>query len=215
MSKIAQYCAKPTHGAMKALRRLLGYLNTTKDKRRMVPRVRGNEWYMYSDSDHARDTAAGTSRSHTGMMIMLNGMPIHRRSNKQPKTSLTSAEAEIYAMPTAAKDARTRLWIAEELNLKVEWPLVLHVDNAVGESFQHSTCGTTKLKGVFGLHQGWVQELKKKDIVTSVHIPADKNLADMLTKGLSAEVRLNLEKCLSGLAAAIAAASNNSAKGGK
>ena len=39
VSRIAQYCAKPTQGAMKALRRLLGYLNTTKDKQLMVPRV--------------------------------------------------------------------------------------------------------------------------------------------------------------------------------
>ena len=110
---------------MKALRRLLGYLNTTKDKQLMAPRVRGNEWHMYSDSDHAGDTAVGTSRSHTGVMIMLNGMPVHWRSNKQPKTSISSAEAEIYAMSTAVKDARTRLWIAEELNLKVEWPFIL------------------------------------------------------------------------------------------
>ena len=89
VSRIAQYCAKPTQGAMKALRRLLGYLNTTKDKQLMVPRVRGNEWHMYSDSDHAGDTGAGTSRSHTGVMIMLNGMPVHWRSTKQPKTSLS------------------------------------------------------------------------------------------------------------------------------
>ena len=92
-------------------------------------------------------------------------------------------------MSTAVKDARTRLWIAEELNMKVEWPLVLHVDNAAGESFQHLTCGTTELKGVFGLHQDWVQELKNEDNVNSVHIQTDKNLADMLTKGLSAEIR--------------------------
>ena len=31
----------------------------------MVPRVKGNERHMYSDSDHAGDTAAGTSRLHT------------------------------------------------------------------------------------------------------------------------------------------------------
>ena len=174
----------------------------------MVPRVKGNEWHMYSDSDHAGDTAVGTSRSHTGVMIMLNGMPVHWRSNKQPKTSISSAEAEIYAMSTAVKDARTRLWIAEELNLKVEWPFVLHVDNAAGESFQHSTCGTSKLKGVFGLHQDWVQELKNEDIVHTVHIDTHKNLADMLTKGLSAEVRSNLEKCLSDIAEAVATGSN-------
>ena len=204
VSRIAQYCAKPTQGAMKALRRLLGYMNTTKQRQLMVPRVWGNEWHMYSDSDHAGEAGTNDSRSHTGVIILLNGMPIHWRSNKQPKTSLSSAQAEIYAMSTAVKDARTRLWIAEELKLKVEWPLVLHVDNAAGESFQHSTCGSTKLKGVFGLHQDWVQELKNEDIVNAVHVDTDKNLADMLTKGLSAEVRNRLEKCLSDIAEAVA-----------
>ena len=96
--------------------------------------------------------------------------------------------------------------------MKVEWPLVLRVDNAAGESFQHLTCGTTKLKGVFGLHQDWVQELKNEDIVNSVHVQTDKNLADMLTKGLSAEVRQKLEKCISGIAEAVAAGGNKVAK---
>ena len=59
-----------------------------------------------------------------------------------------------------------------------------------------------------GLHEDWVQELKNEDIVNSVHIPTDKNLANMMTKGLSAEVRLNLEECLSDIAEAIATASN-------
>ena len=41
-------------------------------------------------------------------------------------------------------------------------------------------------------HQDWVQELKNEDIVNAVHIEIHKNLADMLTKGLSAEVRNRL-----------------------
>ena len=57
---------------------------------------------------------------------------------------------------------------------------------------------------VHDLHQNLMQELKNEDIVNSVHVPTEKNLADMLTKGLSAEVRQRLEKCLSGIAEAIA-----------
>ena len=57
---------------------------------------------------------------------------------------------------------------------------------------------------MFGLHQEWVQELKNEDIVNAVHVDTDKNLADMLTKGLSAEVRSRLEQCLSDIAEAVA-----------
>ena len=104
----------------------------------MVPRVKGNVWTTYSDSDHVGDMGAGTSRSHTSVIMLLNGMPLYWRSKKQPKTSLSSAEAEIYAMSRALKDACLRLWEAEDMHVHVEWPMILHVDNVAGVSFQHS-----------------------------------------------------------------------------
>jgi hypothetical protein len=193
VTRLAQFLSKPTRGAMKALRRVMAYLNTTRDKKLWAPRVKGSRWTLYSDSDHAGDTALGSTRSHTGVIMLLNGMPVHWRSQKQPKTALSSAAAEIYAMSEAVKDARTRLWVAEDGHVPVTWPMVLHVDNAAGESFQHSTCGSTKLKGVFNLREAWVQELKNEGQVNAVHIDTTKNLADMLTKGLKAEVRDKLE----------------------
>ena len=120
---------------MKALKRVLGYISTTRDRQTLLPRVKGNVWTVYGNSDHAGDMGAGTSRSHTGVMMLLNGMPIHGRSKKQPKTSLSSAEAEIYAMSKAVKDACFRLWVAEDMHVHVEWPMILYVDNAVGVCF--------------------------------------------------------------------------------
>ena len=120
--------------------------------------------------------------------MMLNGMSIHRKSKAQPKTSLCSAEAEIYAMSKAVKDACLRMWVAEDMHAHVEWPMILHVDNAAGVSFQHSTRGDTQLKGIFKMSEDWVKELKDEAKVKSVHVPTDRNLADMLTEGLAAEV---------------------------
>ena len=64
------------------------------------------------------------------------------------------------------------------------------------ESFQHSTCGVSKLKGVFNLREAWVRELKDEGLVNAVHVDTTTNLADMLTKGLKAEVRTQLENYL-------------------
>ena len=99
-------------------------------------------------------------------------------------------------MSEAVKDTCLRLWVAEEMHRDVTWPMVLHIDNAAGESFQHSTCGSSKLKGVFNLHAEWVRELRDEAKVNAVHVSTDRNLADMLTKGLKAEVRSKLEGCL-------------------
>ena len=98
-------------------------------------------------------------------------------------------------MSAAIKDANLRLWISEDMNVPVVWPMKLHVDNAAGVAFQHSTCGSSKLQGVFNNHDEWVRELKDEGIVNAVHITTDRNLADMLTKGLKAEVRAKLDKC--------------------
>ena len=124
--------------------------------------------------------------------MMLNGMPIHWKSKRQPKTSLSSAEAEIYAMSKAVKDACLRMWIAEDMHVHVEWPMILHVDNAAGVSFQHSTRGDTQLKGIFKMSEDWVKELKDEATVKSVHEPTDRNLAGMLTKCLTRQQRFGI-----------------------
>ena len=47
--------AAPTQGAVKALKRVLGYISTTRERQLIVPRVKSNVWTTYSDSDHAGD----------------------------------------------------------------------------------------------------------------------------------------------------------------
>ena len=127
-------------------------------------------------------------------------MPVHWKSNKQPKTSLSSACAEIYAMSECARESRLVAWISEDMNCQVNWPLSIQVDNAAGESFQHSTCASSKLKGVYNMRWKWVQELRDQKQFKTVHIETRRNLADMLTKCLSAPVREGLFKELQAVA---------------
>ena len=56
---------------MKSLRRVIAYLASTLDFKLEVPRVAGNTWHVYSDSDHAGDRSENSARSRTGVMIML------------------------------------------------------------------------------------------------------------------------------------------------
>ena len=52
----------------------------------------------YSDSDHAGDRS-GTTRSHTGVIITLNGVPCHWVSRKQPQgTAYSSTMVEVHAL---------------------------------------------------------------------------------------------------------------------
>ena len=153
-----------------------------------------------SDSDHAGDTVTGTHKSHTGVMIMLNGMPIFWRSNKQHKTSLSSAQAEIYALSEACKDANKVAWVHEEMGRVCNRPLRVYVDNAAGISFQQSTCALSKLGGIFDNRWEWVKELKDTSQFEAVKIATDKNVADLFTKCLVESVRTRLFKQIESVA---------------
>ena len=73
---------------------------------------------IYSDSDHGGDKHL-TTRSQSGTMILLNGVPVHSRSSKRPVTALSSAEAEIYALSEAIESGRLSQWRCEEADMKV------------------------------------------------------------------------------------------------
>ena len=135
---------------------------------------------------------------------MLNGMPVFWRSNKQPKTSLSSASAEIYALSEACKDAKLRMSVHRDIGRHVSYPIKIQVDNAAGVSFQHSTCASSKLRGIFDMAEKWVQELKDVKVVDAIKVDTSKNLADMLTKCLTYPVRNSLESLLKDLAKSIA-----------
>ena len=111
---IAQTVSAPTQGTIKAVRRVLGWLagEGVWNKIYWCARLQHNHWDTFVDSDWAGDQKYGNTRSRTGVIILLNGLPVHWRSNKQPETAISSAQAEIYAMSEACKDIRLRLWMA-------------------------------------------------------------------------------------------------------
>ena len=129
-------------------------------------------------------------------MILLNGLPVHWRSNKQPETAISSAQAEIYAMSEACKDIRLRLWVAEEIGLQPAYPTDIKVDNQSGVHFQNKMNPASKLKGVFDLREKWVEELQNRRIITAVKISTSVNLADQLTKPLPGRKLMQLNQCL-------------------
>lgn len=95
---------KPSVSAVQALKRVVSYVRYRPCFTLVVDRVdQDNEWGLYVDSDHAGD-APHNARSHTGVVLLLNGMPVQWRSNKQPVTALSSAAAEVYAFSEAVKD---------------------------------------------------------------------------------------------------------------
>ena len=56
-------------------------------------------------------------------------------------------------------------------------------------SFQKSTTPASKLRGIVDMREGWVRELKDSGKIKTVKVDTKENLADLMTKCLSARVR--------------------------
>ena len=86
-------------------------------------------FHGYSDSDYAGDIA--TRRSTSGYVFFMAGGPISWKSARQHAITLSSTEAEYYALTEAAKEA---IWLQSllfELGYKGKdlSPILIHGDN--------------------------------------------------------------------------------------
>lgn len=191
VARLGQQGAEPTKGGMKALERVMQYLACHPSLPLQCPRVRETTVTVYSDSDHAGDRQ-GTTRSHSGIAIMVNGMMVQWVSQKQPHTSVSSAQAEVYAMAEAVRLGRATQWLGEDLAMQVKWPLQIQVDNSAAISFQQATNINSKLLGHYRLKDAGIRELRDKKQIKAVKVHTSRNVADVFTKSLTGPVITNL-----------------------
>ena len=93
VSRIAQSVQAPREGTVKAIERLAGYWLKTLDFSLIGPvHSCDNQIDSYCDSSHHGDLSF-TSKSQSGVVILVNGAPVHWRSNRQPSTTLSPVES--------------------------------------------------------------------------------------------------------------------------
>jgi hypothetical protein len=185
VTRLQQFSKNPTRGALNAAIRVATYLATTADFRIGGEIGTGvNRIEYFTDSDFVGDRLLGT-RSHSAFIALLNGIPVHWRSRKQPKTVLSPAHAEIYALSQGVQEARYLQWVLADMGVELPWPIVVNVDNTQAISFCNQTCLDSKLKGMIDNRDQWVKELKDDSIVRVDYVNTRLNQADILSKCLA------------------------------
>ena len=182
VSRVSQTMVSPTKGTVRALEQLAGYLISTLDDFALEGKKNPGVDVVINmcDASHRGDNMS--SRSQTGVIICLNGVPIMWRSNRQPVTSLSPAESEIYALSVGVKDVRLMGWVLEEFGVQVRWPLKIWCDSAGAISFKDDTCPVSKIRGSFDYREDWVEDLKESGIVEVDKVKEARNMADIFTK---------------------------------
>jgi hypothetical protein len=101
-----------------------------------------NTWNMvvYSDRYWAGDKE--NSRSVSGYIICLLGVPILCKSKLQRSVSLSSAAAEYYALSEAAEEIKFVMQILKSIGVEMELPIIIYIDNVGANFFLHVDAGT-------------------------------------------------------------------------
>ncbi len=138
-----------------------------------------------SDSDYA--TNPDDRRSILGGRVFVNDVPISFQSVTQKFVTLSVTEAEIAAGVMVAQDMLYIYRLLESLELEVELPMVLEMDNsgAVDIANSWSVGGRTRHVDV---RNYFLRELKDQGLLVIRHIAGESNDVDIFTKNVTSAI---------------------------
>lgn len=181
VSALAQYLDKPQAHHVIAGKRLLRYLNGTRDA---GIRFSGSSLITgYTDADFAGDEDSRHSRS--GMIFFFNNGPVTWQSQKQSTISTSTCEAELSAAFAGTKEA---IWLKrfyEETGGKGKHPITLFVDNqGTIKYIQNPLTNGHKRSKHWDIRFKFTKEMQESGIIATKYIQTNQQLADVFTKPL-------------------------------
>ena len=175
-----------TKGHQKSLYRAIKYFLDTKSMGLvMKPNMGDNNliWKLkaFSDSDFSGDKERRHSIS--GYIIYLMDVPIAWRSKSQRNVTLSATEAEYVALSEVCAEIMFIKQIMEFLGVKVELPIMVHVDNlgAIYMANNEIIGGRTRHVDV---RYHFVKEFVENGVVKVIFVKSDNNDADLFTKNV-------------------------------
>ena len=147
----------------------------------------------FCDSDWGGDQATG--RSTSGWVFLINGTAVSWASKRQKSVSISSMEAEYFALSEAGKEA---LWLrnfTKELGFPCAGATNIYMDNQAAIRLATNPMTVSKAKHI-NLRLHWIREFIEKKKIALEYVKSEFNCADLFTKPLSGERREFLSKLI-------------------
>jgi hypothetical protein len=172
--------------AFKELKRVIKYVLDTENLALTIhPKVENGKgkWSMviYSDSDYATDPE--TRLSVSGFVLYLCGVPIVWRTKQQRSVTLSSSEAEYYALSEAVKEVRFIYQLLKEMGFDVELPITVRVDN-IGAIFMAENMQVSQRTKHIDTRLRFVNQYVDDGFIKIKFVGTNDNDADLFTKNL-------------------------------
>ena len=193
-SMVSRFAKNPSKAHFEAVKRIIRYLNTTKD--RGITFGKGDLIIIgYSDSDWAGDR--DSRKSTSGFVFMLNNGPVSWCSKKQATVALSSTEAEYIALTLTAREATWLRLLMTELHLlddnnqyakveviKNECSMAVKGDNQSAIALANNPVLHARTKHIDIQHH-YIRDEVSEGRIDLTYIPTESMIADGLTKSLS------------------------------
>jgi hypothetical protein len=138
-----------------------------------------------SDSEYAGDK--DTRISVYGYILYFCGAPIAWKSKAGKSVTLSSTEAEYFALSEVAKEAIFAKQVIESMGIEIIFPITIHVDN-VGAIYLANNYATSQRTKHIDIRTHFVREFIEDGIIKIVFVRTDDNDADIFTKNTSEEL---------------------------
>nr|GEV52932.1 putative zinc finger, CCHC-type [Tanacetum cinerariifolium] len=171
----------------KAAKKVLRYLQRTKEYKLTYTRSDNLEVIGYSDSDFVK--CEDTSRLTLGYIFMLSGGPISWKSKKQVLTTTSTMMAKYVSVYNATCHAMLLRNLITGLKIinSISRQLKIYCDNSAAVSFSNSN-SSTGASLYLDTKYLFVRERVDEQRISIEHIRTHEMLADPLTKGLPPKV---------------------------
>ena len=183
VNALGRYLSNPGLNHWKAVKKVMRYLQGTKDYMLTYKRSSQLEVTGYSDSDFVG--CPDDRKSTSGFIFMMEGGAVSWKSVKQTLTATSTMEAEYVACYEAICQA---MWLKKlifgfHIVESISKPLVIYCNNTAAVHFSQNNRSATRSKH-FDIKYLFVRE-KVREFQTRIEYTATEHmLADPLTKGL-------------------------------
>jgi hypothetical protein len=170
------------------LLRTIKYTICTKNKAlKIKPTMKNNMFYLEGISDSSFGEDKDTRISVYGYVVYFCGAPVATKSKLGRSVTLSSTEAEYFAVSQVAKEVLFIKQLMETIGISIQLPITVKVDN-VGAIFLGNNSSVGQRTKHIDIRTHFIREYIEDDIIKLVFVRTDDNDADMFTKNTTEEL---------------------------
>lgn len=182
---VSRYMRNPGTAHWKAVKRIFAYLIKTADHCLMID---GNEEITLSGfADASLGSDIDDGKSVGGHVFFIGNSPVIWTSNKQTMVALSTMESEYIQVTEAAKEALYLRNLLMELGFQQQNASIIFEDNKACIDLSKNPIVNKRSKHI-ALRRHFIRDYVKQGELILHKVASKDNVADILTKGLGAQV---------------------------